>query len=278
MVKPDPTNIQRGIRALGVYFGASWQIICFGVPAYFALLFAALFIVSVLFPDAKVGSSPWIIGLMSGFVVGPMGWLNTTVRTRGMNALRQAKLLREEDLWVERTADVVRSGPTIEMHPRLWGRLGVICPCLLLCAALVWMIFTNSDARLFQIACTVGAILMGGVTALSLVNIHQPEVRLDDRGIFTCSTGLERKLVPWRDIARARFQSTMGLPKIGPFSLLDSGIPELISLEDSDGKLLLTINGGQFAGSPAIKARFIAELVRRLSAGAPPDGKENLDE
>lgn len=278
MIKPDPTNIQRGIRALGVYFGASWRIICFGVPAYFALLFAALFIVSVLFPDAKVGSSPRIIGLMSGFVVGPINWLTTTVGTRGMEALHQANLLREEDLWVERTADVVRSGATVEMPPRLWGRLAIAGSCMLLCAALIWLIFISSDSRVFQIACFVMAILMGGITALILVNIHQPEVRLDDRGIFTCSPGLERKLVPWRAIARARFQSTVGAPGSGFFILLDINTSGTISLEDSKGKLLLTINGGQFAGSPAIKARFIAELRRRLTAGAPPDGEENFDE
>ena len=254
------TTKQQNSSALRIYYSVYLRVFGVGLLSYIAVICAIFWMVNLWYPGFLNGNFQYIAGAMGGAV-----GISSTAQERGMNALRQAGLLYEADVWIERTVADSRGGPTVEIPASISGKWIMVSACLLLCAALVGVIFISSDSLLFQIVCAIGALVMGGIAVAVWVSKNQPQVRLNDRGIFVCSGGLNRKIVPWRKVARARFQRVASAPSFGLFSLLDEDTSEIISLEDGDGKLLLALNAHIFKGSPTIKARFIAELRGRLT-------------
>ncbi len=263
--------------ALRIYYGAYLRALGKGSLIYIAVVCAIIWAINILFPGFLNAQFPYASGVLGG-IVSALFSATIVAQARGMDALRQAGLLREADACIERISDDARGGPTIEMAAISAGKSVMIVGCLLLCAALVSVIFINPDSVLFHLACAVGALVMGGFAVAVWRGRNQPAVRLDDRGVFVCSDGLGQKLVPWRLIARARFQRVATAPSFGNFTFFEPDTLETIILENSEGKTLLALDGQVFRNAPATKTRFVAEIERRLTAATSQAANEEFDD
>ena len=241
-------------HAKKVYNDAFWRFVVLGCLTLIPLPVA----ISIL--ADWLGLPPWVNQMGGGAGVGVV-ILMGVAHHKGVRALRDAGLLREENEIIERAATISR-GETVEFRKSIASKLGCVGFFLVLGIASWYLRVWQPHEAAYVWIGTAGAILCGVLVPLFLISLRRPVFRIDDEGIFVCADWIFPRFVSWESIASAQFYRVWGLPP----AFLDAKNPaDTILIKDSAGKTRLRLDFATFyEAPPETKAQFIAELKRRL--------------
>lgn len=187
---------------------------------------------------------------------------------KAIGALRRAGLWNESREIVRRTATTF-AGETLSFQEpnSRWSKLGLALFLLAVAASIGGFALFFATQIFERIGVALGCAFFFGCAMILVASRNQPNVRLDERGVFSYYRNFWPRLVRWNEIESAQFCLWNNFN--------DGADVYTIKLANADGKTVLTMNAATFQDAPpGFEARFTAELKRRLTGeGAAPNAR-----